>query len=54
MMVMIVFNAVLLGVEIDISAGLGQNDIPSWFGAATGTGKEGVKCEDDGKIMENH
>lgn len=32
MMAMIVFNAVLLGVEIDISARMGQNDIPSWFG----------------------
>lgn len=33
MMLMIIFNAVLLGVEIDVSAGMGQNDIPSWFGA---------------------
>ena len=41
MMAMIVFNAVLLGVEIEMSARMGQNDIPSWFGIATGMGWEG-------------
>lgn len=32
MMAMILLNAILLGVEIDVSAQMGQNDIPSWFG----------------------
>lgn len=31
-MFLIVTNAVLLGVEIDVSAKVGQDDIPTWFG----------------------
>jgi len=31
-MVMILFNAILLGVEIDIAAKRSQNDMPAWFG----------------------
>eukprot|EP00438_Fugacium_kawagutii_P027544 Skav222828 [mRNA] locus=scaffold4760:92118:98464:+ [translate_table: standard] len=31
-MLLIVSNAILLGVEIDVSARVGQNDVPSWFG----------------------
>eukprot|EP00438_Fugacium_kawagutii_P027543 Skav222827 [mRNA] locus=scaffold4760:67945:69944:+ [translate_table: standard] len=30
-MTMILFNAILLGVEIDVSAGVGQDSIPTWF-----------------------
>ena len=31
-MALIVVNAILMGVEIDVSAQLGLEDIPSWFG----------------------
>ncbi len=34
---MIAFNAILLGVEIDIAAKRSQNDIPAWFGIAART-----------------
>lgn len=40
-MTMIVFNAFLLGVEIDVSAGVGQDSIPTWFSGATGQGLAG-------------
>ena len=30
-MAVILFNSILLGVEIDASSKLGQEDIPSWF-----------------------
>jgi len=29
-----VLNAIMLGVEIDVSAALGQNDVPPAFGAS--------------------
>ncbi|CAL1130122.1 unnamed protein product [Cladocopium goreaui] len=32
----IVFNLVILGIEVDVSATLGQNDIPSWFTVCNG------------------
>lgn len=32
----IVFNLVILGIEVDTSAQLGQNDIPEWFGICNG------------------
>lgn len=35
--VMILFNAILLGVEIDIAAKRSQNDMPAWFGIAART-----------------
>lgn len=31
-MLLIVGNAILLGVEIDVSSRVGQNDVPTWFG----------------------
>ena len=34
---MILFNAILLGVEIDIAAKRSQNDMPAWFGIAART-----------------
>ena len=30
-MAVILFNSILLGVEIDVSSRLGQEDIPGWF-----------------------
>ncbi|CAJ1379666.1 unnamed protein product [Effrenium voratum] len=33
-MVLIMMNVVLLGVEVDLSATLGQSDVPGWFGMA--------------------
>ena len=35
--VMILFNAILLGVEIDVAAKRSQNDMPAWFGIAART-----------------
>lgn len=32
----IVFNLVILGIEVDVSTNLGQNDIPSWFTVCNG------------------
>ena len=34
---MIIFNAILLGVEIDIAAKTSQNAMPVWFGIAART-----------------
>ena len=30
-MALIVMNAILMGIEIDVTAGLAQEDIPGWF-----------------------
>eukprot|EP00913_Durusdinium_trenchii_P006515 g6120.t1 len=32
----IVFNLVILGIEVDVSTTLGQDDIPRWFGVCNG------------------
>ena len=32
----IIFNLMILGIEVDTSAHLGQNDIPEWFGICNG------------------
>ena len=37
-MAVIFLNALLLGIEIDVSAKRGQADVPTWFGVVNATG----------------